>query len=385
VVQRYEVMMTFFYLSTLYCVARGMSESGGGTGWNLAAILTCWLGMGCKEVMITAPVGVVLYHLAFRKEVSTMPLRGRWWLYLGLAVGWGMLVVLMRIKVRHDLSRYYVWPGFSPVLYVLTAPKVLWRYLWLSVFPKDLCFDYAWPVPNRVGIPDFLGCVAVMGVTVFFVYEILRHKPWAFPPTLALLVLAPTMLIPRPDPVVEYRMYLPLAAVLCTAVVALYQVFRRIVVHYGHGMLRVWVRGFGWLVFVGIIVWFSFMTLARNCDYHSAERLWRGVIRLRPENLRARVALGSVLLQEGRVREAEECFRDVIRLSESKVGEGPSVAMTARAFALKELAMILHRRGQSREAATLLREALRIAPDFVDARKSLAFVEGQEVEEREEK
>ena len=45
-------------------------------------------------------------------------------------------------------------------------------------------------------------------------------------------------------------------------------------------------------------------TRARTHDYATAERLWRSVVRVRPEQPRALLNLGQALREQGRVDEA---------------------------------------------------------------------------------
>jgi hypothetical protein len=53
IVQRTESLMGLLLLLTLYCTLRG-SESARPGKWYLAAIASCVLGMGSKEVMVSA-------------------------------------------------------------------------------------------------------------------------------------------------------------------------------------------------------------------------------------------------------------------------------------------------------------------------------------------
>src|SRR5262249_2982923 len=83
IIQRAEVLAGLFYLLTLYCVIRG--SIGSPLGWYSAAVLSCALGMGSKEVMITAPVVILLYDWLFLANSLLEIIRRRWHLYLGLA------------------------------------------------------------------------------------------------------------------------------------------------------------------------------------------------------------------------------------------------------------------------------------------------------------
>lgn len=72
-VQRAESLMGFFYLLTLYAFARGVEchslddKSGGGRRrrWFGLSVAACALGMGTKEVTVTAPLLVLLYDRTF--------------------------------------------------------------------------------------------------------------------------------------------------------------------------------------------------------------------------------------------------------------------------------------------------------------------------------
>ena len=57
-------MMSTFLLLTLYCVIRG-DGSPRPSGWYAGAVASCGMGMGCKEVMVVAPLLVLLYDRTF--------------------------------------------------------------------------------------------------------------------------------------------------------------------------------------------------------------------------------------------------------------------------------------------------------------------------------
>ena len=59
VTQRTELLMGLFYLLTLYAAIRA-SEGSRSWPWQTASVVSCALGMASKEVMITAPLMVML-------------------------------------------------------------------------------------------------------------------------------------------------------------------------------------------------------------------------------------------------------------------------------------------------------------------------------------
>lgn len=81
VVQRSESMMGLFFLLTLYCTIRG-AGSPNRPWWYATAAASCAVGMGCKQVMVMAPLVMLLYDRIFLAARWRELLRRRWGLYL---------------------------------------------------------------------------------------------------------------------------------------------------------------------------------------------------------------------------------------------------------------------------------------------------------------
>jgi hypothetical protein len=93
VVQRVESLMGLFYLLTFYCFIRSI-ESARPLGWQVCTVTACLLGMATKEVMVTAPLLVLLYDRAFAAGGMMKAWQQRRGLYLWLAATWIPLGVL---------------------------------------------------------------------------------------------------------------------------------------------------------------------------------------------------------------------------------------------------------------------------------------------------
>src|SRR4029077_12125007 len=83
--QRAESLMGLFYLLTLYFFIRGSL---------VLSIFTCLLGMATKEVMVSAPLIVLLYDRTFVAGTFREAWRLRRGYYLGLAATWLLLAWL---------------------------------------------------------------------------------------------------------------------------------------------------------------------------------------------------------------------------------------------------------------------------------------------------
>jgi len=352
VIQRAEALMALLYLFTLYCVIRSAASARRGV-WILAAWACCALGMGTKEVMVTAPVMALLYDRTFLAGSFAAALRARGGLYAGLAATWSVL--LLRFE-SGALDGGAAWAGFglpelSALEYAVSQPGVLLHYLRLAVWPHPLVLDYGWPVAETataIALPTAL--LSTLGVATL--WALWRKPALGFLGACFFLVLAPTSsVMPIVDLAFEHRMYLPLAALVVAAMVLIDALLAR-------ASAPAWV---GVALLVAIAVPLSAATVARNRDYRSALALWQTVVDAAPGNSRGHMNLGVALTRLGRHEDALAPLRDAIALDPEN------------AEAHKNLAVALSLLNQSEEALTHFRRALEILPTYADAHRNYGY------------
>ena len=343
VVQRAESLMGLCYLLALYFFARG-AESARPAGWFCAAVAACASGMNAKEVLVSAPLMILLYDRTFFAGSFSSAWRLRQKLYLGLAASWGVLfLLLLHSRDRGGTAGFGV--GVSSWDYLLTQCEALVLYVRLSVWPVPLVFDrgthlvadFLEVLPQALLI---LGALIALGVA-------LKHRPhWGFLGACFFVILAPTSsVIPvASQTVAEHRMYLPLAAIIVAMVC--------------------WVQsraGRWWLpVFLALGVAAGACTHQRNRDYRSELALWEDTVRKAPQNARAHSNLGSIFLEAGRVDEAIQALMEAERLDP----RAPEIHAN--------LCIAYVRLGRHVEAVEQGEIAVRLAPEQVDARVNLA-------------
>jgi len=317
VIQRAEAMMGLSYLMTLYCVLRGVTASHP-RRWFAAAIAACAIGMGCKPIMVTAPVVVLLFDWLIISGSFRDTLRRRWGLHAGIAATWGLLLVtgiVQRIffaEAGGDVAAGFAYTGATPLEYALSQPGVILHYLRLSVWPSGQCLDYWWPIatgPRAIVLPAAL----IAGLVAGTVWAIVR-RPWlGFLGAWFFLVLGPTSsIVPIRDIAVEHRMYLPLAAVVMLAVLGgahLIDLLTR------RGSVpetaTMWIRVTMLVITASVL---GFLTFDRNEDYHTSMGMWGDVVARRPLNPRAHSNYALLLIEAGRVEEATWHCEEAIRV-----------------------------------------------------------------------
>lgn len=351
VVQRSEIMMGLAALATLYFSIRA-AQGRRPLAWGAAAVASCALGMGAKEVMVVTPLLVLLHDRTFLAGSTAAALRRRAGLYAGLAATWLVPFALIGTDTlfagefaRPDL------PTASPLEYGLTQPRILLHYLRLSLWPSPLCFDYAWP-PATSAAEIVPAAIVVTAATLAGAWLLWKGSWLGFLAAWFFLILAPTSsFFPIQDLAVEHRMYLPLAAVV-TGVVFL-----------AHGALAATGPrrpALGAAVAVATATALGLATADRNRDYHDELGLWRTVVEVAPENARAHYNVGTLLRSRGRPDEAIDAYRRSLEIAPERPRTHYNLANALKARGELDASMVHYRR------------CLELDPDHSEAHVNLA-------------
>ncbi len=346
IVQRTELLASLFYVATLYASIRAWDAGSDGVRlrWYALAIVACAMGMCSKEIVISAPLAVVLYDRAFRLpswRAIISPGRGRGWFYLALAAACIISFVLVSIGARGNtagLAAPMTWYA-----YLYSQCWAIPHYLRLVVWPNALAVDYGeQAIGGTKGIPGLILLVALAVATIVAWTRVPRWGWLAFLGTLFFMVLAPSSsVVPIPTEIAaERRIYLALIAVVVPAAVGAEWLRRR-----ARASVTARQLGYGFAV---VAVVLAAVTAARSHAYRSSEELWRGVVQEVPGNLRGYVNLGSALARERppKYAEAETLFKHAI------------VRDTTCRSGCAQLAHVLVLQGRLPEAAELLDSTL---------------------------
>jgi tetratricopeptide (TPR) repeat protein len=373
--QRAESLMGLFYLLTLYCFIRG-TGSPRPELWFTLSIAACLLGMATKEVMVTAPLMVLLYDRTFVAGSFRAAWTQRRRLYVGLGGTWFLLGYLMT-GLQHRGVGYGL--GITWQAYTLTECQVVVKYLCLALWPHPLVFDYGTGVMIRHATEAMPYALILVLLAAGAVVGLKRSLAIGFIGAWFFVILAPTSsVVPVAyQPMAESRMYLPLAAVVMLGVSAVYALVGRRSV----------------AVFGVLAILLGFFTSQRNEDYRSAISIWSDTVAKRPDDARAHNDLGVALAQADRLPEAIEQFDQVLRITpddaEVHHNLGNALAQAGKfeeaigqykqalrlkpddAKAHNNLGACLSRLGRAQEAFEHWKHALRIKPDYAEAHYNL--------------
>lgn len=348
IVQRAEALSGLFYLLTLYAFVRAVDSPGPGR-WLVASVGACLAGMASKEVMVSAPLMVLLYDRTFVAGSFRMAWQARRRYYLALAGTWVLLgaLVLSTGGDRGGTAGFGLGVAWSG--YVLTQFQAIAHYLRLSVWPHPLIFDYGLFSAGNPG--EILPYALPVGLLFIGTIVALWRRPtlgflgaWFF------ALLAPTSLVPSTvQLIVEHRMYLALAAVTVGIALAAHRWLGR--------------RGIAACLLLASAG--GALTARRNADYRTELGLWADTVEKRPQSIFARQNYGMALLQAGRTA-------DAIRQHEAAVQLRPEDATMHY-----NLGLALFEAGQTDAAIAAYGTALRLKPEDADAHSNLGVALAQ--------
>jgi len=372
--QRVESLMGMFFLATLYSALRAFAAPGSRV-WPALAMLSCALGTGCKEVIVGAPLLVLLYDSLYVSGSAKAAWRAHRALHVGLFATWPLLAIWVLLAQGRSESVGFGYSEVGVWEYLTTQAWAVAHYARLSLWPDPLIFDYGvQPIvdPARWLAPGVL----VVAALVWTVWGLVRRTGAAFLGAVWFVILAPTssVLPIVTELVVEHRAYLPSAAVVVGVALALAVLLERFVAAPKARLAA------GVVLTSAVAAAAVFTTRERNRDYASEIGMWRDVLDKLPTNARAQASYGNDLVSAGREPDAGQHYAEAVRLhpengywranlgtwlmSNGKLEEAIAELERSRAIlpeygmTLQNLGEAYSRRGESDKALDLWRSAL---------------------------
>jgi tetratricopeptide (TPR) repeat protein len=311
VTQRTEQLAATLYLLTLVCAVKALEpeQVARARTWTLLAAVACLLGTQCKETIVSAPLAVLLIDRGFFAPDLRTAWRARRGLYLGLAVSWLALALVLAASPRGRTAGLHL--GVSPLESLATQGSVITHYLKLAALPHPLSISYDW----RLAEPLHRYLIEDLSVALLFGagLVVLVKRPWMALPWLVFFgVLAPSSsVVPvLGELAAERRMYLPLLALVVLVVSGAALLVER----FSRAERRARVARIApYVVTATLALAYAATTAARVHDYRSEEALWRQTLRHQPDNPIAIWGLGDALGKQGRRAEALALYERMAR------------------------------------------------------------------------
>jgi tetratricopeptide (TPR) repeat protein len=299
IVGRADLLAGFGVLAGLLCHVKSAAASGRRKlAWLAALMLAAGIGMFSKESAVVLLAAMAIYDWTWGSQAWISPdFRRRKPPERRLRAGLPALLpyIAAALPVAVFLYvRYRVFAGLAaaPVPFTdnpligagfwtarLAAVKVIGKYLWLLVWPRDLSCDYSYnQIPAAGGLAALAVCAAAAAIAV---YCYRRHRAVCFFIAFFFAALAPTsnLVILIGSIMAERFLYLPSVGFAGCLVWAVYRRPR----------LAPAVLGV-------VCVALAARTYARNIDWLDDRSLWASAAKVCPASYKTRLHLATALI-----------------------------------------------------------------------------------------
>ena len=232
--------------------------------------------------------------------------------------------------------------------YFLTQFRAWWYYIGELLAPVQMVADYgAYPTSNSLFDPRVLYALAGWAIVgALLLYAARRAPAVAFLGLAYFIYLSPTSsFLPLSEMVNEHRPYLPTAGLFLLGMLGLFLLARRLAQRPR-------------LLFAVVVLLLALplvaLTHARNKVWKDDLTIWGDTVQKNPESPRAQMNYGLALMARANYVEAEQRFRETVRLA----------PFWDRAHI--NLGIVLAAQGKTKEAQPQYDEAVRLAPDSPD-------------------
>lgn len=296
--QRSTSLMALFYLAALifYLTARIKCRSS----YYFLSFFSAFIGMFCKENMITIVVTLILCEFFFFDRDDKLSLRvGRLLPFLALFLVTPLLLTRSG-ALTLDLMKPHISVSWS--IFLLTELNVLRTYLRLLIWPLNLNIDYDYPLSrsffDQGTLFSFLALVLILGTAVLLFK---RNRLLSFVIFLFFLILSVEVLVPQADVIMEHRLYLPMAA---------FAIF----IGANAAGLFAKNKSVALTIFMATGLIFSFLTYQRNSIWKDEYTLWNDALQKSPGKSRPYNNRGMASNDAGRIDSAIEDFKKAMSL-----------------------------------------------------------------------
>ena len=379
---RSELLCGVWFLAALVLAVDAMA-----LGSRRRAALACvcgFLAIASKEVGLVLPGVVLAYDWLLRPGDERRRWRRLWLIFVPALAVAAAFVAYRLLSVRHLIGES------SPLLNLLTQAIVIWRYLWLLMWPSGQSIMHAVHRVTSALDPVALAAAAGLALLAALAFRLRREAPvMAFGVLWFLIVLSPSSsIVTLAEGMAEHRVYLASAGIF----VAIAGLIARLVPASRRGGAALPAK---YMAASAVLLTVLFaLTVMRNRVWGNPIELWgeatvhaegmwephyaladalresgncgaavpeyRKVVASSPAHRDAYVNLGICLAQTGQLDEAEHAFRRVLEIDPA-FGRGYTN--------LGALALV---QGDAERARDFYREAIAQDPRNVLARMQLA-------------
>ena len=306
--QRHTCLATLFVLSAFLCWIKASDKKEYGWFWFGLSFLLSVAGMFTKEISVVIPFIFAIHFFWFKTSVMKT-WKVMFWCAFLLALFLYIVLITNSINPA-EIKQVNLMKGSPEIIitqkeYFLTQGHSFLIYLKLLVFPIKQNIDYDIPVSKSVfSTPEtFSGFILMLAIFSLSLLFFKRDRIISFGLVFFIVSIIPqSSIIPKPDFIVEHRLYLAMAGFAILFPFILYRLI---------GQKR--------LVFTVVLsflmIFYGIMTYQRNSLWKDPLKLWNDAVTKSPGKARPYLNRGLAYAQKGDIDNAIKDYTTAIQLN----------------------------------------------------------------------
>lgn len=337
----------------------------------LFSLLIC----GTKEIAMVSPVLLLLFDWFFIAQGSLKDLKQRiWWHITICSIVWiGYIYLLkpsffldifgLRMELKNNIGNIItptITDKITPIPYCISQFKVILHYLWIFVWPFNICVEYDWKICSSFFAPDCLLPLGGLIALASYVLHLLRKDQSslvAFGIIWFIAAILPrSSIVPSCELIVDYKTYMGSFGILFLLAYGITKLIRLLITHLPR-YTPIATSALVGLMAVGL----GTATAHRNKVWESGTAFWGNVIQNAPGKARAYNNYGVELSQNmGKYAESIPYFQKAIDMDPLYPDPHNNIAVAYAAV------------GKIDDGIKALQQALRINPYHPEGYNNLA-------------
>ncbi|MCM8825542.1 MAG: tetratricopeptide repeat protein, partial [Candidatus Omnitrophica bacterium] len=309
--QRHTCLATFFVLSSFLCWIKAVTSKRYRLFLLGLSFLLSTAGMFTKEISVVIPFIMGIHFFCFKKSIRAEIKTWKVVLWCVFLLVLFLSIVLMTNSItpsamkQVDSMRGIPGHVITQKDYFLTQGQSFLIYLKLIFFPMKQNIDYDIFVSKSLFSPPetFAGFFLIAVVFVLTLIFLKKNRIVSFALAFFVVSIIPqSSIIPKPDLVVEHRLYLAMAGFAILFPFVLYQLIgqRRVV----------------FTIFLSMIMLFYVvLTYQRNNLWKDPLKLWNDAVTKSPNKARPYLNRGLAYAQKGDIENAIKDYTTAIELN----------------------------------------------------------------------
>lgn len=294
----------------------------------MLAVFAC----GSKEIIIVAPLLLLLVDWFFVAQGQWESLKQRWWIHgLLFFIITSLYVYFLKPQFFLNILGFnsalpnnignvltdHVSQKITPYYFCISQFKVILHYLFIFIWPFSMSVDYDWKLSRHFFAPDCFWPFALLCIAAFCLYKRVRRNPidivsfgilWFF-----ITILPRSSIVPSTELLADYKTYI--------ASVGIFFIFAYWLVGFFSYLYKFFVKKIN-ISNTAFMITFStilllligFAAYTRNKVWRSPEDFWLNVIKNAPYKARAYNNYGVYLCEGKRFEESVTYFKRAIQL-----------------------------------------------------------------------